>query len=201
MVTNELGPVVFNTLELSGVERVFVVSGPNQGGKTTFARTFGQLHHLASIGCPVPGTDVQTYLFDRIFTHFEREEDVERLSGKLEDDLVRIQDILVQATPKSILIMNEIFTSTALNDARYLGTQIMERVIALDLFCVFVTFVDEIASMGDSVVSVMSTIVPDNPAQRTFRVVRAPANGLAFAMALAEKHGLSYSRLKERMGR
>ena len=55
--------------------------------------------------------------------------------------------------------------------------------------------------MGDSVVSVMSTIVPDNPAQRTFRVVRAPANGLAFAMALAEKHGLSYSRLKERMGR
>ena len=106
---------------------------------------------------------------------------MERLSGKLEDDLVRIHDILAQATPKSILIMNEIFTSTALSDARYLGTRIMERVIALDLLCVFVTFVDEIASMGDSVVSVMSTIVPDNPAQRTFRVVRAPANGLAFA--------------------
>jgi DNA mismatch repair protein MutS len=201
IVSENLGAVVTNDFELSGVERIFVVSGPNQGGKTTFARTFGQLHHLASIGAPVPGSSAAVAIFDRIFTHFEAEEDLVRLSGKLEDDLVRVHEILSRATPKSIVILNEIFTSTALKDARYLGTKIMERLIELDLLCVFVTFVDEMASMGASVVSVMSAVVPSDPAQRTFRVVRAPADGLAHAIALAEKHGVTYDRIKERLAR
>jgi DNA mismatch repair protein MutS len=201
LISGAQGPVVTNDLELSGPERIIVVSGPNQGGKTTFARTFGQLHHLASIGVPVPGTQATLVIFDQIFTHFEREEDLVRLSGKLEDDLVRIHDILSRATPQSIVVLNEIFTSTALNDARYLGTRIMERIIALDLLCVFVTFVDEMVSMGDSVVSMMSSVVPTNPAERTFKVVRAPADGLAHAWALAEKHHLTYQQIKERLAR
>ena len=191
--------IVRNDFHLTGPERIIVVTGPNHGGKTTFARMFGQLHYLASLGYPIPAREAGLFLPDRVFTHFEREEDLATLRGKFEDELVRIRAVLEQATGDSVLVMNESFASTTLRDAASVGERVLDRMTAQGLLGVYVTFVDELASRNEACVSMVATVMPDNPAERTYQVHRKPADGLAYAAAIAGKYGLTYRQLKERL--
>ncbi|MGH8291045.1 MAG: MutS-related protein [Steroidobacteraceae bacterium] len=200
MRVSEDAPVVLNDFELRGPERIMVVSGANQGGKSTFARMVGQIHYLAGLGCPVPGREARLPRLDSVLTHFEREERVETLSGKLEESLERMRRMLERASSRSLLIMNESFESTTVSDALLLTRRVLEEVAQRDILCVCVTFLDELAALSEKTVSYVATVRPEDPARRTFKVVRKPAEGLAYAMAIAEKYGLTRERVKERIG-
>jgi DNA mismatch repair protein MutS len=195
------GQVVPNDISLQGDERVLVVTGPNRGGKTTYARMFAQLHHLGALGCPVPGTAASLLLPDQILTHFDRRENLDDLRGKLEDDLVRIREVLRRATPRSIVVANELFASTTPADACDLGRRIIQEIIDRDLLAVYVTFVDELASSAPQVVSMTATVEPEDPRVRTYRVVRRHADGRAYAVAVARTYGLDRETLRERLTR
>ena len=199
-LTRDETSIVLNDIAVEEPERIVVITGPNQGGKTTFARAIGQMHHLAALGCPVPGTDVRIGLVDGIHTLFERQENVEDLASKLEDDLRRMRAILGQLTARSLVIMNETFSSTTVGDQAFINRQVLAAINAVGAWCVTVTFLDELAALGASTLSMVSTVDPANPARRTFRIVRRDADGLAYAMAVAQKHGLTYKQVRAEIG-
>lgn len=193
--------VVTNQLDLHGDERVLVVSGPNQGGKTTLARTFGQLHLLAALGVPVPGRDVKVMLADRVLTVFDREEVAGELGGRLGAELARVHAVLDALTPASAVVLNEVFSSTALADARWLARRVLERLIAAGVPTMLVTFIDELSRLGPATVSMVAEVDPRDPTVRTWRVLRRRADGRAYADALADRYGLSDERLAQRLAR
>lgn len=191
--------IVTNDVRLDAQERLLVVSGPNQGGKTTLVRTLGQLHHLASVGCPVPGEEVRLPLVDQVVTHFGRREDVGTLAGRLREELVRVRDLLRDVTPESLVILNEMFSSTTVQDALDLGREILARLRDLESRTVCVTFIDELSRFDERTVSMVSTVDPDDPAVRTYRLERRRADGKAYARALADRYGLGYESVVARV--
>ncbi len=193
--------LVPNSLQMSGTQRVVVVTGPNQGGKTTYARMIAQLHHLAALGLTVPAERAALALPDMIGTHFERGENLDDLTGKLDDDLVRIHSLLAGATERSLVILNEIFTSTTADDALWLSSQVLDRIRELGCRSACVTFLDELAARAEDTISMVAEIDPADTSRRTLRLVGRPADGKAYATALAARYGLTTDVLERRLGR
>lgn len=189
---------VTNDFDLPEGGAFLVVTGPNQGGKTTFARAIGQLHVLTRLGLMTPGADVRTFLSDQVLTHFERGENRADVVGKLHDDLVRAKAVVDQSGDRSVAILNEIFTSTTLDDARDLSRRIYARLRAAGAVGVWVTFVDEVAQ-EDGAISYASQVDPTDPTVRTFKILRSPPAGVAYALSIAAKHGLTFEQLTMRL--
>lgn len=191
--------VVTNSIESSKEGFIFVVTGPNQGGKTTFARMFGQVNYLALLGAPVPGRRSCLFPRDNIFTHFEHEEIAYNDNGKLQDDLKRIHDKLEAATERSMIIINEMLSSTTYQDAVKLGRKIIKMIEERNILCLYVTFVNELANMEGRVVSLTSVVDMEKYGLRTYKILPQKADGNAYARTIAEKYNLSYDKIIEKI--
>ncbi len=192
-------PVVRNDLTLDPDERILVITGPNHGGKTALARAFGQVHYLAALGLPVPGTQARVGSFDELLTHFERGLDPTHALSRLEDDLLAVRHILDRATKRSVVVLNETFTSTSLADAAALGGALVKRLIDIGSRCAYVTFVDDIAEIEGPVVSMVATVAQNDPTIHTYRIERRRPASLAYAAAMARRHGLDHDTLVRRI--
>lgn len=111
MRIKQTGDVVGNTGDLNGKSLV-IITGANQGGKSTFLRSIGIAQIMMQAGLFVPAKSYRSGLYPNFFTHFTRREDSAMNSGRLDEELRRMDGIISHLGENSLILLNESFAST-----------------------------------------------------------------------------------------
>lgn len=106
-------------------KKLFIITGANQGGKSTYLRSIGIAQIMMQSGMFVPAEFYCNRLFDGIFTHFTRKEDASMNSGKLDEELSRMSGIINQITPDSMLLLNETFATTTEREGAKIASDVV----------------------------------------------------------------------------
>ena len=202
--------VVCNNVRYGANEAFLVVTGPNQGGKTTFARSVGQMVYFSLMGLAAPCRQLRLPFFDGILTHFSVEESLETGRGKLKEELVRLEPMMRDREQNKFVVINELFTTAATYDAYIMGRRVMEHFLRQSCLGIYVTHIQELADEdqiheeGKRIVSLSACVDDSDSHIRTYKIVRKPAEGTGYAYGLVEKYRMTYPelkvRLKERLG-
>jgi len=167
--------VVGNDISADGGSLV-VITGPNQGGKTTFLRSAGLALLMMQSGMFVAAESFSANLCTGLFTHFRREEDKTMESGKFEEELKRMRIIVDHLTPNALLLCNESFAATNEREGSEIARQIVSALLEKGIKVVFVTHLYAFARHfyereGDSAIFLRAERLPDG--RRTFRLKEA----------------------------
>jgi hypothetical protein len=132
--------------DLNADERnLVVITGANQGGKSTFLRAIGVAQLMMQSGMFVGANQFCANVSDGIFTHFKREEDVTMKSGKLDEELKRMSAIVDKIRPNSILLLNESFASTNEREGSEVARQVVCTLLDAGIKIFFVTHLHKFA--------------------------------------------------------
>jgi len=122
-----------------------VITGANQGGKSTFLRGIGLAQLMMQCGMFVPAGSFCANVCDGLFTHYKREEDTTMKSGKLDEELKRMSEIADNVTPNSLLLFNESFAATNEREGSEIARQIVGALLEKRIKIFFVTHLYELA--------------------------------------------------------
>ena len=122
-----------------------MITGANQGGKSTFLRSVGLAQLMTQCGMFAPAASFRATVCNGIFTHYKREEDAAMESGKLDEELSRMSDIIGQVTPGCMMLCNESFASTNEREGSQIARQIVCALLACDIRVFFVTHLFDLA--------------------------------------------------------
>jgi hypothetical protein len=122
-----------------------IITGANQGGKSTFLRSIGLSQLMMQSGMFVAADSFSSNLCRGLFTHYKREEDAKMESGKLDEELGRISEIISMVGPDSMILFNESFAATNEREGSEIATQIVSALIEKRVKVFFVTHLYQFA--------------------------------------------------------
>ena len=199
--------IVRNDVCMGRDRRITILTGPNQGGKTTYTQMVGLCQILAQTGLWLPATEARISPVDNVFTHYPIEESLAKATGRFGDEAQRLGHIFKRATRHSLILLNESLSSTSPGESVYLAQDISRILRRMGTRAVFATHLHELAAAvpqlnaeadGDGgLVSLVASRLQDGEDgdQRSYRVMPGPPMGRSYAREIASKYGISYEQL------
>jgi hypothetical protein len=135
---------VGNDLDADGKELI-MITGANQGGKSTFLRSVGLAQLMLQAGMFVAAEELTATTCTGLFTHYKRGEDATMEKGKLDEELARMSGIADQITAGSLLLCNESFSSTNEREGSQIARQVIRAMTEAGIRIVFVTHLYDLA--------------------------------------------------------
>lgn len=206
------GEIVGNDVEFGDNGRIQIITGPNQGDKTTYVQAVALTQVLFQTGLYVPGGSACISPVDGIYTHFPVEEKPNTEAGRFGEEAQRLSEIFAQATRYSLILLNESLASTASGESLYLARDIVRCFRLLGVHAAYTTYMHELAASADElnnaiagdskVVSLVATAQTTSSGQggavkRTYKVIASPPMGRSYAQELAAQYGISFEKIVE----
>ncbi len=201
---DECKAIVTNDFCFDDSKRIYILTGPNRGGKTTITQAVGLAFLFAQNGIYVPASKMVFSPVDNIFTHFPADENDTMDLGRLGEESKRLSEIFSIATKYSLILLNESLATTNVSEGLYIAKDVVKSMRYLGVRAVFNTHMHELAHNldefnsfvdGDSIIESMVTGVENG--HRSFKIFIAPPQGMSYAKDIAVKYGVTFERIKD----
>ncbi len=199
--------IITNDIEFDESAMIYVLTGPNRGGKSVITCAVGLSQVMMQLGMFVPAKDATISVADAIFTHFPTGADDTIDKGRLGEECARLRDIFEGISDKSFVFLDESLSSTGAYEASYIAAEVLAGFSRIGCRCLFSTHLHELASQIDNINartnpaggSKIDTLVAGiEDGNRSFKIVRMKPDGKSYARDIADKYGLSYENIVQK---
>ena len=201
MAMENAGEIVPNDLFFDKNHSVYILTGANRGGKTTITQAVGQLFVLAQGGLFVPAKSFRFLPCDCIYTHFPADEDKTMDLGRLGEECVRFREIYSLCTEKSLLLLNETFSTTSFEEGYYIAKDSVKALLNKGVRTIYNTHMHKLGEDAEELTresagaGAASLIMKTEDSRRSFKVALAKPEGSSYAKDIARKYGVTYDML------
>ena len=183
-------PVPMN-LRLHGQRRALIVSGPNAGGKTVVLKTLGVLSAMAQAGIPVPAEEAEFPWFDQILADIGDAQSITESLSTFSAHVSKLTGILESASPRTLVVLDELGTATDPEDGGALAVAVVERLLEAGGFVAISTHLPELKMFGTTAPGVVSAAMGfDDARQRVTYRLQSGIPGQSAGLEMASRFGL-----------
>lgn len=189
---------------------IYVITGPNRGGKSVITCAVGHAFAMAQLGLPVCAESAVISPCDKILTHFPGDSVDTVDKGRLGEECARLSDIFSEVTENSLVLLDESLSSTGSFEGSYIASEVLAGFSIAGCRAVFSTHLHDLAASIDEInerASKMNGVKIDNlvaevkDGSRSFKILRKTPDGKSYASDIAAKYGLSFDKITEKLAK